>query len=141
MKNLHETENLVAVYGSLRRGQKLNHCLDTADYFDNRILDGFAMIPSGTFFPYVFRHPDHQIVVELYNADRLVMEYLDRVEGVPNHYQRITVNQHWDGDEVLWDDQFEMYVVDDPHDDHKIIVGGDWVEYKNLKARTCDRVY
>jgi gamma-glutamylcyclotransferase (GGCT)/AIG2-like uncharacterized protein YtfP len=85
----------VAVYGTLRVGQP------NADLWDGKAvastgwaIRGYRLVGAGRGFPYaVPADEDEKIVVDLlalYTADAVAtLARLDRLEGVPHHYDRV----------------------------------------------------
>jgi len=82
------------VYGTLRKGFRLNEYLGNATFLKKVTLKGFKMYDNGGSFPYVVHVPNSSatIVAELYEIDEKILEVCDRIEGIPYHYQRIEIN-------------------------------------------------
>jgi gamma-glutamylcyclotransferase (GGCT)/AIG2-like uncharacterized protein YtfP len=76
---------LVAVYGTLRKGQANHFLMNTAKYVDTVNIDSMKMF-AGAFFPFAVLSDKQydSIVAELYQIDEETESYLDALEGV-NH--------------------------------------------------------
>jgi gamma-glutamylcyclotransferase (GGCT)/AIG2-like uncharacterized protein YtfP len=96
------TLSTVFVYGTLRKGFGNHRLLENPGvrYLGKDYLTGFRMVSCGG-FPAIFpvgpvqSDSDDIIMGELYEVDDDTMYNLDRLEGVPFHYQRVkatTVN-------------------------------------------------
>jgi len=85
----------VAVYGTLKRGYG-NHVAishnDGQHLIDTVTAEPYLMLDGG--FPMVVRdshsHPEAaQIRVQVYNVNETAKEWMDRIEGHPNFYERL----------------------------------------------------
>lgn len=81
-------EHLVFVYGTLKKGFRLNSYLGDSKFLgEAHTLEGFAM--RGYSFPYIARkRGGHQVCGEVYRVSEETLLQLDYVEGNPSHYQR-----------------------------------------------------
>ena len=88
----------VFVYGTLKRGHS-NHdwhlARNKATYLGIGSLHGYRMGTYGRAFPFIWKAEPtdhwHRVHGELYEVDAATLEALDRLEGTPNHYQRVEV--------------------------------------------------
>lgn len=89
--------NLWAVYGTLKYGMSnWKWCLSDSEYVGpNVTLDKYVLGDVG--FPYMFKDvenlvPDHllkPVIVDVFKvSDDRTLAALDKLEGVPHHYQR-----------------------------------------------------
>ena len=83
----------VFVYGTLRKGYRLNAILEDSYFIGTfKTEEKFSMFTMGA-FPAVIPNKDGvQIAGEVYEVTASVLKELDDVEGVPYHYERIVVN-------------------------------------------------
>jgi gamma-glutamylcyclotransferase (GGCT)/AIG2-like uncharacterized protein YtfP len=83
------------VYGTLKTHYGNNHRLRGAQcvFLGSTSVKGFVMLCNQS-FPAVVPAPDKEWLVrgELYEIDLATLESCDRLEGVPNFYQRIEVD-------------------------------------------------
>lgn len=92
MDGVADTNELVFVYGTLKKNRGNSHLLSTSRYIDRArtIHANYKMYDGG--FPYVSYDPNDFgtcVYGELYLVtDAKVMQRLDRLEGVPDHYVR-----------------------------------------------------
>jgi len=81
-------KEIVAVYGSLRKGFGNNRLLETADFVSDGItLKEFTMHSLGG-FPAIIEGGDHGVTVEMYEVDSTTFKRLDGLEGYPDFYNR-----------------------------------------------------
>lgn len=113
------TQHLLAVYGTLRKGYGNHRLLNGARFIRDQWLAGFIM--CGTSIPFVFssRLPGQEIKIEIYEVDQKTLERIDRLEGHPNWYRRemveTDVGRAW------------IYLVQEDGVRHMpIIKSGDW---------------
>ena len=119
--------NLVAVYGTLRKGngnyERLLSQYETLNtelskpIFEMHSLGGFPALIEG----------DKRVVIELYNVDDETFARLDRLEGYPNFYDRKQIiTSHGDTwiyfqHELSWGSE-------------GIIENGDWNKHRGIAA-------
>lgn len=124
-------KNLVAVYGTLRKGQG-NHRLlrDSTVKYRGTIQSEplFTMYSQGG-FPALVKGGNTSITMEVYEVDDDTLKRLDQLEGYyegreHNHYDRIKYKTPF-GSAYL-------YVYTEAPST-PIIKGGDWVEYMDIK--------
>jgi gamma-glutamylcyclotransferase (GGCT)/AIG2-like uncharacterized protein YtfP len=115
--------NLVAVYGSLRKGLHNAPVLGNSEYVGNTIIKGWQMFSLGS-FPFVLANPDKAIKVEVYRVlSSDVEENLDYLEGYPSFYDRDDAVETGFG-------TASMYFMHEMYDDTAPeVVSGDWVSY------------
>ena len=82
----------IFVYGSLKRGKKLNHYLKGAKFLGEAITcDKYPMVISKRgWYPYLLekRGVGYRIKGEVYEVSPRLIKILDRVEEVPFYYYR-----------------------------------------------------
>lgn len=93
-KQIFETNQLVAVYGTLKQGFGNHRLLTNATFIgEGRTKDKYRLCVSG--LPYMIRgkHDEgHNVVVELYDCNPFEMYNLDILEGHPRFYKREQVD-------------------------------------------------
>lgn len=93
--------HLVFVYGSLKKGFGNHRLLAESQMVDNHVTEPkFSMYSLGA-FPCVVPRGDTAIHGELYAVDDETLRRLDALEGVPNFYQRHTINTMY-GDAIMY---------------------------------------
>ena len=122
---------LVAVYGSLRKGLGNHRVLGDSKLVSTGIVQGFGMYSMGGFPALTTLANKTDVVVEVYEVDNDTMRRLDRLEGYPHFYNRVPVpihlNEGEDGVEsylTAW-----IYFIDDKFPEKSFVESGDWVEY------------
>ena len=118
--------NLVAVYGTLRQGCHNNYLLQGCKMLGVAFSDNDATMYSNGGFPILkLSEPTCKIVVEVYEVpDRVLHNYLDRLEGYPDWYDRtMTPFTLEDGQQV----QAWVYHQEDNHR-LPIVKTGDWLK-------------
>lgn len=95
--------DMVAVYGTLKRGRGNHRYLDGCQFLDGGLtVDCLPMVDHG--IPYVYDEPGvgGRIVVEVYRVDDISSwQGLDALEGHPEHYARKMVSVELDSGEVV----------------------------------------
>ena len=84
---------LVAVYGTLRRGQH-NHAVLGASCFVGlaKTAPRYTLFDLGVGFPGMVEGGESSVVVELYEVDAATLARLDRLEGVDHGlYRRVSI--------------------------------------------------
>lgn len=119
--------NLVAVYGSLRKGKGNHVILGDSTYLGTERIKGFDMFSLGA-YPYVMPESDNSIVVEVYEVDSdSTGKSLDRLEGYPSYYDRKLI-QTTHGE--AW-----IYFINEYIDGTPFVDGGDWILYTSLGGK------
>jgi len=96
-----DSDSLVFVYGSLKRGMANHQQLQGADWVGNASLQGLALYDLGPFpMAIACSEPSSAIEGELYRVDAALLEQLDRFEGAPRLYQRR--HQRLNSGEAVW---------------------------------------
>lgn len=109
-KNIHR----VFVYGSLKRGGSNHHLLAGASFEGEAAVEGLEMWDTGRGFP-ACAPGDGTVEGEVYRVDEATLAAVDRLEGVPDFYER----RERDG---MW-----VYVwSDDPEPGWEPVPGGEW---------------
>lgn len=121
--------NLVAVYGSLRKGLGNHGVLGDSEYMFNGVTKGTMYDYSGGGFPAVTLRGDTSLVVEVYRVpDEDTADRLDWLEGYPNFYNRTQVDiTDADGTFIC---EAWLYHIEDDMSHLPLVEGGDWKEYK-----------
>lgn len=86
-------ENVVAVYGTLKRGLGNHHYIEDSKYVGKgKTKDKYPLVVSG--LPYLIEEKDkgHHVEVEVYKVDDDTLRRLDSLEGHPNWYERKKVD-------------------------------------------------
>ena len=94
---------LVFVYGSLKKGGRLNPNMGGGFISEGVTVDSFALEDGGS-FPYMIRdeNAENKVEGEVYEIDADTLTKLDWIEGEGSHYDRIVVgvrllSEHGDG--------------------------------------------
>lgn len=116
-------ENLVFVYGSLKRNH-FNHDVIAFD-FDNHCrnkghdylgkcstVDKFIMYDMGSFPAVAFDENGSVVEGELFAVDDKTMDFIDALEGYPEHYSRKEVSLDIDEEVKAW-----IFYYENPEDD------------------------
>ncbi|WP_296450421.1 gamma-glutamylcyclotransferase family protein [Vulcanococcus sp.] len=84
-----DSDPLLFVYGSLKRGMANHGQLQQAAWVGRTRLDGLALYDLGPFpMAIACSEPGSAIEGELYRVNAALLEQLDRFEGAPRLYQR-----------------------------------------------------
>jgi gamma-glutamylaminecyclotransferase len=103
----YEQEELVFVYGTLKRGYSNNRLLNNATYLGKATtMSRWAMIGKNMPFPYLLEidPKGHKISGEVYAVDKNTKRALDRLEGTPHHYKETDIS-------ITYNDTKEAAVV------------------------------
>lgn len=119
---MRDVTNLVAVYGSLRKGLGNHGVLGDSELLGTTQVHGFEMISLGG-FPAIY-DGEGEITIEVYSMDsEMTAKNLDMLEGYPTFYNRKIIETEF-GD--AW-----VYFFDNPTRYPQIKVEeGDWVVYR-----------
>jgi len=94
-----DSDALVFVYGSLKRGMAHHHWLAGARWCGVASLSGLELYDLGPFPMAVASHdPAHQLQGEIYGVSAAQLMALDRFEGAPRLYER----QRWSLADGRW---------------------------------------
>ena len=132
----------VAVYGTLRRRQGAHSILGNSRYLGSFMVQGFGMITYGA-YPYAVPmwsagDPVSFIHAEVYEVrSPEVMRNLDRLEGYPNHYNRLQVATPFGsgGSGITDDNAAWMYCLESTMADERDAMhstSGGWMDYASL---------
>ena len=78
--NIHK---LIAVYGTLRKGESNHHVLDDSEYLKTIRLNGFKMYGAHTFPAVIQGSEEDSIVIEIYKiTSQNILDKLDLLEGL-----------------------------------------------------------
>lgn len=93
--------NLVAVYGTLRKGFHNNYLLESATLVGKGFsVQGATMYSAGG-FPILDLKGDKSVVVEVYDVPPQAMRWLDQLEGYPEWYDRTMTDFLLDNGETV----------------------------------------
>jgi len=109
----------VAVYGSLKRGGRINSALNDGTYLGNfKTHPEFTMVNLGA-FPGVLHEGKTSIHTEVYEIPEETLRTLDRIEGYPSMYDRENIETPY-GD--AW-----MYIYNTTRvDSLPVVTNGNW---------------
>jgi gamma-glutamylcyclotransferase (GGCT)/AIG2-like uncharacterized protein YtfP len=117
-----KTGDLVAVYGSLRKGLGNHPVIEGAECKGNTIIKGWDLYSLGA-YPFVVEG-ENELTVEVYEVDsEMRQRRLDGLEGYPNFYDRIQVDTEFGKAWIYF--MHEKYTEGAPLVEH-----GDWTKYK-----------
>lgn len=118
--------NLVAVYGTLRKGHH-NHSkyMRTAVFRGYiKITDRYKMYSLGH-FPAVVKAEGFDVYAEVYSVSDIAFKRLDSLEGYPTMYDREQIS-------TPYGDAWIYYMKEDPN--AKLIQDGDWVKFSDKNS-------
>ena len=115
--------NLVAVYGTLLKGQDNHRLIANSKLLGNAIIHGFNMFNIGS-FPGI-KEGDNHIEIEVYEVDNDTFKRLDILEGYPYLYDRKLIHTMY-GD--AW-----IYVYNGNINSREEISSGSWRQFINEK--------
>lgn len=116
-----DTNQLVAVYGTLRKGCEYHFILEDSVYKGTEVLKGeYTMIDLGA-YPAILLEGNTPITVEVYEVDELVFGRLDDLEIYPDFYNRIQVKTSVG---MAW----IYFLNDDANRTSRPINSGDWTK-------------
>jgi len=86
-------KNLVAVYGSLKKGFGNYPLLSTSNFLGECTISGFRMFSFGA-FPFVLKdmRSNYPIHCEVYEVSNETLQHLDYLEGYPQFYNKDNVS-------------------------------------------------
>ena len=111
----------IFVYGTLRKGERLNPALDNANYLGDATIEG-SIVNLGAFpglIPKV--EEEARVYGEVYEIDDAILRDLDRIEGTPFLYTREEV----DTDEF---GTVYTYMYNRDYSTNEVIESGNWLE-------------
>jgi gamma-glutamylcyclotransferase (GGCT)/AIG2-like uncharacterized protein YtfP len=134
----------IAVYGTLRRGERANGMLDGASYLGERNVNGLMYRNNGGWFPFLVDAPEWMsfadVIVDVYTGvDDEQLRRMDQYEGYSENDTRLSLfvreeTKTVDGLSVLVykynPEKFKGYECED----YSLIASGDWKNRKELKA-------
>lgn len=83
---------LLAVYGSLKRGQPLNGMLTEARYIGTTLIKDYVMQHCGG-YPAAVQFNGYYVVAEVFEVSDKILTRIDKVEGTVNNlFSRILIN-------------------------------------------------
>ena len=116
------------VYGTLKKGGGNYKFLKDSKFIQHYKLKNYILFDLGYGFPYMipsdnpYRPTEESVYGEVYEVDKNIIKYIDRLEGHPNHYRRTLCNYK---DEVA-----SMYIYLGNHaylpQEAKIVKNGYW---------------
>lgn len=120
---MDKAQELIAVYGSLRKGYGNHAILKDAELVSTEVVNiPFKMVSLGGFPGLVPDESNHNITIEIYRVNETEYRRVERLEGYPHFYQKALINTS--------QGELEVYVLNDPmykNDNH--VESGDWIEY------------
>lgn len=124
----------IAVYGSLRQGMYNHPLLRDSKFLETKEIEVPYKMVSFRYYPALIpSEKKNKIIVEIYEVDNDVYKDVEALEGYPNFYNRVTL-----------DDDSEIYVLsmqddyyDSSHYEYEEHIK-DWVEYSNQQRENND---
>lgn len=95
-----EKSIIVAVYGSLRRGERANRMLQFSEYLGQDTVKG-RLYDLGAYPGLIVDPKGDDVVVELYSIDAETLANLDRYEGAPHLFRQVKTQVNSSNKEVL----------------------------------------
>ena len=93
--------DLVFVYGTLMKGKRNHHLLETSTFIDNGSIDGFYMFDLGTYPGIAKSNYNSKVIGEVYKVDEKTMEMLDILEEVGYLYNKEEVEVTLNNNEII----------------------------------------
>jgi gamma-glutamylaminecyclotransferase len=91
-------DNLMAVYGTLKKGYSNSYLLHDASFVGSGVTaDKYPMVSNGIPFVIEDKGVGYNIKVEVYRVNADTLANIDRLEGHPNWYERKQVKIHCKG--------------------------------------------
>jgi gamma-glutamylcyclotransferase (GGCT)/AIG2-like uncharacterized protein YtfP len=87
--------NRVFVYGTLKRGQRNCHFLQSSEFLGNFTTHRIYSMYEFEDYPAVCLHGEHAIEGEVYHVTDRQFRMLDDLEWYPHFYQRIEIPTHF----------------------------------------------
>ena len=122
--------HLLFVYGTLKRGHGNHHIIRNAEYVGDFVTESkFGLVSMGEFPGMVdCKEPSEEgcnIKGELFFVDDAMLEYCDRLEGVPHFYRReaITVRSESDPPDTI---SCFVYILNKASAEGKEFIGAEW---------------
>lgn len=121
-------KNLIAVYGSLRKGFGNHRLLEKSKYLgDFKTEPKFSLYNLGS-YPGLKENGITEVVMEVYEVDEYTAHRVDNLEGyTPGEkayfYDKIPIETPWGTASV--------YTYVNPISENKLVESGDWTEFKN----------
>lgn len=113
--------NLVAVYGSLKKGYGNHRLLDTSEFLGTTDTYGEWTMYSLGGFPAIVPEGNTQICIEVYRVDRETMADLDMLEGYPSFYDRRIIDTKYGKAWIYFIGEADDYMTED-----RIVEHGVW---------------
>lgn len=129
-------KKLIAVYGSLRKGCGNNVILSDSKLLGTDIIDiTFNMVDLGAFPALVPSNTANKILIEVYEVTDEVYKRVERLEGYPSFYDRLTINTKYGDADIYFINKED---VDDLHTNYLVNKTNnvfDWINH--YKERRC----
>ena len=123
---MQEANNvLIAVYGTLRKGERNHHYLKTADSIRACVFPG-TLYDTGYGYPTVILEGDKPVTAELAEISLEAWRQVDRLEGYPSLYDRRLIDVVC-GEETV---QAWVYIMHRLPPQATLIASGDWKEHR-----------
>lgn len=117
--------NLIAVYGTLKKGNHNHYLLNGSKYLGKEVINGFLMYSLGG-FPCVVKNNNKSIHCEIYEVDDKTLSNIYRLEGYSgernsseNWYDTVDVETKFGLAELF-------YFKNEPRNNYGIISDGIW---------------
>ena len=112
-------QQLVFVYGTLRRGQRYHYLLRSSLFYGlHRTEPQYTMLDLGG-FPGVISNGKQAMTGEIYGITARVLRQLDRLEDYPDQYERKLITT---ARGPAW-----IYLYQHARGDEPIVTNGDWL--------------
>jgi gamma-glutamylcyclotransferase (GGCT)/AIG2-like uncharacterized protein YtfP len=126
---MQNKEQLVAVYGSLRKSLHNHSLLAGSEYIGEYITEPiYDMYSVSGSYPGLVQHGSTSIHMEVYSVTDVVATNLDRLEGYKvgqedsNHYNKVTVNTPFG--------KASLYIYNHSVKSMVKVESGNWVSFK-----------
>lgn len=130
MKNVKPNTNLIAVFGSLRKGLLYHDAiLSNEEYIGETTTDPiFTLFDYGN-FPGLIHAGNTEVTIEVYKVNNNeTWKNLDMLEGYPSFYNRMII-------ETVFGYVWIYYNSAEQLAERTVIASGDWKDYLNNKKQ------
>jgi gamma-glutamylaminecyclotransferase len=111
-------DNLVATYGTLKKGESNHHYVKTAKYVGRgKTSDKYPLVIDGLPYLYKEKGVGYNVEVDIFKVSDARLERMDALEGHPRWYKREQVDIELNGKTLkCW-----VYFMTNPRNKHRVL--------------------